>query len=155
MASEIEQEGSYSLDTIHRLSLMTRKDLEYFYNEVAPLCFTPSGLFKMHTETAVDWRLINLNIFIDGKFPGFKQFESTDERFVSTKLYNNDNFYIQGKDVFRLSNKLTVLNQFGQDLCKLGATENKIRKWTDANKTEILRVLKACGIEESEVKFEL
>jgi hypothetical protein len=55
--------------------------------------------------------------------------------------------------VVKLKNKLTALNQFGTDLCKLGLAENKIRKWTEEDKQEILRVCNVCGIVESDVRL--
>jgi hypothetical protein len=160
MASEIEKEGSYSLETIHRLSLMTRKDLEYFYNNVAPFYFSFCGFFKTQDETSFNPRLLNLNIniMLDGKFPILPKFENTYESFVPINFHNNEKFYIQGKNVVKLEKRRLTglnLNQFGTDLWKLGLAENKIRKWTEEDKKEILRVLKTCGIKENEVKFEL
>lgn len=153
MASEIEQEGSYSLRTIQQLSLMTRKDLEYFYNEIAPFCFPQFGLFKLRDETNENLKIINLDITLGEQCKNFKNFESTDERFKITKFFNDENLYIQGKNMEKLKGKIAALNEFGEDLCKLGIAEGKIRKWTEEDKGGILRVLKACGIEEEEVKF--
>lgn len=158
MASEIEQEGSYSLNTINRLSLMTRKDLEYFYDKVAPFCFAPLGYFNTTDKTDTNIRLIELNVTIYGRNPKFRRFESNHEIllkeiFLKNNFYNREEFYIQGNNVVKLENKLTALSPFGKDLCNLGKAENKIRKWTEEDKKEILQVMKTCGIEEQDVKF--
>lgn len=155
MASEIMEEGSYSLETIHRLSLMTRKDLEYFYENIAPFCFGGNGFFQLKSEVPINRLINNLDVIDGGLYKKFSKLDD-DEKWHSTEFSNGDKCFIQCKNMPKLNRKfgaMAVLNRFGQDLCKLGVAENKIRKWTHEDKQEILRVCKHCGIEEVDVRF--
>ncbi len=155
MASEIMEEGTYSLETIHRLSLMTRKELEYFYENIAPFWFGGNGFFQLTAEVEVNALISDLDVVKYGLSKGFKKFDSSDEQWYSTDFSNGDKFLIQGKNVSKMNLKIAVLNRFGHDLCKIGVAENKIRKWTPEDKREILRVCKECGIEEIDVKLDV
>jgi hypothetical protein len=155
MASEIMEEGSYSLETIHRLSLMTRKELEYFYENIAPFCFAGNGFFQLASAVSENALISDLDVAKYGLVRPLKEFDSGDEKWYLTDFSNGDKFLIQGKNVSKMNLKMAVLTRFGQDLCKLGVAENKIRKWTPEDKQEILRVCKHCGIDEIDVKFDV
>ena len=142
MADNIENEGSFSIETVHRLAQMSKKDLLFFFNEVAPFC----DRTVVHNSALLNKRnFMNLNIIVDTRSPTytFTQGEYIQFEFLGGTLI------LPQSDVHLFIRGAKPLNNFGCELLKL----QEIRKWTEEDKETLRKHFEKCGIKREDITF--
>jgi len=147
MADEIENEGSFHIETVHRLAQLSQKDLLFFFNEVAPFCQNSNLHLKtLHNKTS----FLDLNIVTSvlGYTPAYDVPQHT---YLRTRVvFSSGHLSLLTNDVIKMNKYCKRLNRFGGELLKL----QEIRKWTEDDKEALIKHCEECGIKREDITFE-